>query len=94
MGFAVQNPVGFPREDLRMAATGVGWGCETTNNPAAAIQLTLKTLFRHVQDLAGFVVKSVNNHLDDGEPRIEVVLDVHANHKRRCSCCLKTRARS
>jgi transposase len=88
MGFARQNPVGFSTgEDLRMAATGVGWGCKTTNNPATAIQLTVKTLFRHVQDLAGFVVKSVNHFLDDKEPRIEVVLDVHGNYKRRCSCC-------
>ena len=88
MGFAGQNPVGLLREkDLRMADTGVGWGCETTNNPAPAIQLTVKTLFRHVQDLAGFVVKSVNHFLDEKEPRIEVVLDVHANYRRCCSCC-------
>ena len=60
MGFARQNPVGFAmREDLRMAATGVGWSCYTTNNPATAIQLTVKTLLRHVQDLAGFAIKSV-----------------------------------
>jgi len=90
MGFAPQNPVGLKTvTGLRMTATGIGWGCETTNNPATAIQLTVKTLFRHVQDLAGFVVKSINNFLDDAEPRIEVVLEVHANHKRRCSCCLK-----
>jgi len=90
MGFARQNPVGFSTgEDLRMEAAGVGWGCHTTNNPATAIQLTVKTLFRHVQDLAGFVVKSVNHFLDDKEPRIEVVLDVHGNFKRRCSCCGK-----
>ena len=72
-----------------MAATGVGWGCETANNPATAIQLTVKTLFRHVQDLAGFVVKSVNNFLDEEQPRIEVVLDADPRCKRRCSCCLK-----
>ena len=90
MGFAGQNPLGFLNgRCLRMAATCVGWSCNTTINPATAIQLTLKTLFRHVQDLAGFVVKSVNNLLDEAEPRIEVVLEVHANHKRRCSCCLK-----
>ena len=90
MDFAGQNPLGFLNgRCLRMAATDVGWGYKATNNPATAIQLTFKTLFRHVQDLAGFVVKSVNNLLDEAEPRIEVVLEVHANHKRCCSCCLK-----
>ncbi len=72
-----------------MAATGVGWGCETTNNPATAIQLTVKTLLRHVQDLAGFVVKSVRGTLDCPEPRIDVELTADPRHKRRCSCCGK-----
>ena len=70
-----------------MAATGVGWGCYTTNNPATAIQLTVKTLLRHVQDLAGFVVKSVRPHLQDPDPRIDVELDMDTRMKRRCSCC-------
>lgn len=88
MGFARQNPAGLlTGNGLRMAATGVGWGWQTTNNPATAIQLTVKTLFRHVQDLAGFVVKSVNNLLDGERPRIEVVLDADPRCKRRCSCC-------
>lgn len=88
MGFARQNPVGLSKKiGLRMADTGVGWGCKTTNNTAPAIQLTVKTLFRHVQDLAGFVVKSVNHFLDAKKPRIEFVMDVNANYKRRCSCC-------
>lgn len=90
MGFARQNPAGLlSGKDLRMAATGVGWGYNTTNNPATAIQLTVKTLFRHVQDLAGFVVKSVNNLLDDERPRIEVALDADPRCKRRCSCCIR-----
>jgi transposase len=72
-----------------MAAAGVGWGCKTTNNPATAIQLTVKTLFRHVQDLAGFVVKSVQERFDAKEPHIEVTLEAHGNYKRRCSCCGK-----
>jgi len=70
-----------------MAATGVGWGCDTTNNPATAIQLTVKTLLRQVQDLAGFVIKSVRHTLDGPEPGIDVELDLHRNTKRRCSCC-------
>jgi transposase len=88
MGFARQNPGGFPmEEDLRMAATGVGWGCEKTNNLATAIHLTVKTLLRHVQDLAGFVVKSVRHHSSSTNPRIEVELDADPRSKRRCSCC-------
>lgn len=70
-----------------MTATRVGWGCDTSNNHAAAIQLTVKTLFRHVQDLAGFVVKSVNNLLDDPKPRVQVMIDADPRSKRRCSCC-------
>jgi transposase len=89
MGFARQNPGGFfpIKDDLRMAAAGVGWGCETTNNPATAIQLTVKTLLRHVQDLAGFVVKSVRHRSSATKPLIEVELDAHPRIKRRCSCC-------
>jgi transposase len=90
MGFARQNPVGLlVDKDLRMAATGAGWGCKTTNNPATAIQLTIKTLLRHVQDLAGFVVKSVRHYSYDVSPRIEVELDADPRCKRRCSCCGK-----
>ena len=70
-----------------MAATGVGWGCHTTNNPATAIQLTVKTLLRNVQDLAGFVVTSVRHSLGDPKPRIDVELDLDPRMKRRCSCC-------
>jgi transposase len=96
MGFARQNPPVFSNpvalltdQGLRMAATGVGWGCETTNNPATAIQLTVKTLLRHVQDLAGFVVKSVRGTLDCPKPRIDVELVADPHYKRRCSCCGK-----
>lgn len=70
-----------------MAATGVGWGCETTNNPATAIQLTLKTLLRHVQDLSGFAVKSVRHSLNRIKPCIDVDLDADPRTRRRCSCC-------
>lgn len=88
MGFALQNLVWISDQDgLRMAATGVGWGCYTTNNPATAIQLTVKTLLRHVQDFAGFVVESVRPSLQDTEPRIDVELDMDPRMKRRCSCC-------
>jgi transposase len=88
MGFARQNPAGFPTEaDLRMTAAGVGWGCHTTNNPATAIQLNVKTLLRHVQDLVGFVVKSVRHTLDAPDPRIDVDLDIDPRRKRRGSCC-------
>ena len=91
MGFARQNPAGFAKqEDLRMAATGVGWSCDTTNNPATAIQLTVKTLLRHVQDLAGFAVQSVRHSLDGPTPRIDVDLDADPRCKRRCSCCGRT----
>jgi transposase len=72
-----------------MAATGVGWGCHTTNNPATAIQLTVKTLLRHVQDLAGFVVTSVRHTLGGPKPRIDVELAPDPRMKRRCSCCGK-----
>lgn len=88
MGFARQNPAGFPTEaDLRMAAAGVGWGCYTTNNPATAIQLNVKTLLRHVQDLVGYVVKSVRHTLGAPDPRIDIDLDIDPRRKRRCSCC-------
>lgn len=70
-----------------MAATGVGWGCETTNNPATAIQLTVKTLLRQVQDFAGFVIKSVRQSLKGQDSRIDVALDPDPRRKPRCSCC-------
>jgi len=70
-----------------MTTTGIDWVYETTNNPATAIQLTVKTLFRHVQDLAGFVVKSVQECFEGKEPHIVLTLDAHRNYKRRCSCC-------
>ena len=73
-----------------MAAASVVWGCKTTNNPATAIQLAIKTPFRNVQDFAGFIVKSTNHFLDGKESRIDVALDVHANYKRRCSCSGRT----
>ena len=58
------------------------------NNPATAIHLQLKTLLRRVQDLAGFIVKSVRLTDDDkGKPRIEAVLAADPRFKRRCSCC-------
>jgi transposase len=55
--------------------------------PPTAIQLTVKTLLRHVQDLAGFVVQSVRHSLEGPEPRIDVDLAPDPRHKRRCSCC-------
>jgi transposase len=88
MGFARQNPDGFPdgpacewrRRELDRVATRQA-------NPPTAIQLTVKTLLRHVQDLAGFVVESVRHSLDEPEPCIEVDLAPDPRHKRRCSCC-------
>lgn len=60
------------------------------NNPATAIHLQLKTLLRRVQDLAGFIVKSVRLTDDDtGKARIEAVLAADPRFKRRCSCCGK-----
>lgn len=70
-----------------MAATGVGWGCETTNNPATAIHTTLKTILLRVQDLAGFVIRSARLLGEDGMQHIEVRLAPHGNFKPRCSCC-------
>jgi len=76
------NPAGFVnREDLRIAATSVGWGWYTANNPATAIQLTAKRLLRHVQDLAGFAVKSVRQSLEGPMPRIDVDLDADPRHR-------------
>lgn len=69
-----------------MTDTGFGWGC-TTNNPAPAIQTTIKSIFRHVQDLAGFAVKNVRHRLDKSEPRIDIDLVADPRRKRRCSCC-------
>lgn len=40
-----------------------------------------------MQDLAGFVVKSVRGTLDGPEPRIDVGLRPDSRRKRRCSCC-------
>ena len=90
IGFARQNLlVSLTSVCLRMAATGIGWGCYTTNNPATAIQLTVKTLFRRVQDFTGFVLKSVRHCLDQTNPHIDVILDADPRRKRRCSCCGK-----
>lgn len=72
-----------------MAATGVGWGCNTTNNPATAIQLTIKTLLRRVQDFTGFVLQSVRHCPGESQPRIDVMLDADPRRSRRCSCCGK-----
>ena len=82
MGFARQNPLG-----LRMADTGVEWSCYTARNPAPAIRMDFKTLLRHVQDLSGFVGKSVRHCLKDSSPRIDVDLTPDPRFKRRCSCC-------
>jgi len=71
-----------------MAAVGVDWGCETTiNHRTTAIQLTVKTLLRHVQDLRGFAVTSVRHFLDQKSPWIEVDLIPDPRRKARCSCC-------
>ena len=45
--------------DLRMAEVGFGLRCQSQQNlqPPAAIQLTVKSILRRVQDLAGFVIK-------------------------------------
>ena len=61
--------------------------CVTTNNPATAIQATVKSLLRHVQDFAGFAVGSVSQTLAGPSPRIDVELAPARNYKRRCSCC-------
>jgi transposase len=61
--------------------------CVTTNNPATAIQATVKSLLRHVQDFAGFAVESVSQTLAGPSPRIDVELAPARNYKRRCSCC-------
>ncbi len=67
----------------------------------AATQLTVKTLFRRVQDFAGFVLKSIrlvpadpaarreSDALDTPDCCIEVLLDADPRRKRRCSCCGK-----
>lgn len=79
---------GFPRVRLGEWRPRVLDGvAKQTLNPATAIQLTVKTLLRHVQDLAGFVVKSVAGSLDARCPHLDVVLDADPRHRRRCSCC-------
>jgi transposase len=55
-----------------------------TSNPPAAIQLTVKSLLRRVQELAGFVIKCVR--LNDCS-QIEAELEAHPRRKARCSCC-------
>lgn len=42
-----------------------------------------------MQDLVGFVVKSVRHDSAADKPRIEVELDADPRSKRRCSCCGK-----
>jgi transposase len=88
MGFARQNPDGFPHDEAcewrRRELDGVATQ-QTT--PPTAIQTTVKTLLRHVQDLAGFAVKSVRHSLGEPAPRIDVDLKPDPRHKRRCSCC-------
>jgi transposase len=51
------------------------------------LQLDFKTILRHVQDLAGFAVRSVSHSLKGGEPRIDAHLAPDPRHRRRCSCC-------
>lgn len=58
--------------------------------PPAAIQLTLKTVLRRVQDLAGFVVDSVRSVGSTGDSfRIEVRLSPDPRRRPRCSGCGK-----
>lgn len=55
--------------------------------PPDAIQLTLKSIFRRVQDLAGFLVASARMS-GPGAPLISVELAPDPRRKPRCSCCL------
>jgi transposase len=51
--------------------------------------MTVKTLLRRVQDLVGFVVKSVRFAEHGGRLLIEARLAPDPRRKPRCSCCLK-----
>lgn len=51
------------------------------------MQLDFKTILRHVQDLAGFAVKSVTHNLKGDAARIDAHLAPDPRHRRRCSCC-------
>lgn len=72
-----------------MAEVGFGLRRSKPQNlqPPAAIHLTVKSLLRCVQDLAGFVIKCVR--LSDCSPRllIEAELEADPRYKARCSCC-------
>ena len=69
--------MGFVAKTLRACEwrpRGLIGSANIQNNLATAIQLQLKTLLRRVQDLAGFIVKSVRLVGDPGHTHIEAVL--------------------
>lgn len=63
------------------------WFTTTKRQPPAAIQLTIKSIFRRVQDLAGFVVTSVRLVGRKKYGNIEVYLAPDPRRKPRCPHC-------
>ncbi len=55
--------------------------------PPHAIQLTLKTILRRVQDFTGFILESVLLRESSGGALVDVQLAPDFRHRRRCSCC-------
>lgn len=75
--------------DLRTAADGLEWGFSGKREPQppTAIQLTVKTLLRHVQELVGFLVASVQLTGPATAHAIEVLLAPDPRRKPRCALC-------
>lgn len=71
-------------------AGGVHWSASDRPpklQPPHAIQATLKSILRRVQDLKGFVIKSLRLRDESNSGTIEVHLDHDTRHRRRCGCC-------
>ncbi|MGI8603857.1 MAG: hypothetical protein ACR2OZ_12790 [Verrucomicrobiales bacterium] len=74
-----------------MERAGFDWRflSQATSTPLHAIQLTIKSLLRRVQDLAGFVIKSVALVDSGAKVHIEAQLAADPRHKARCHSCSK-----
>jgi transposase len=60
---------------------------QSTSTPLHAIQLTIKSLLRRVQDFAGFVITSVRLVGSGSQIHIEARLAADPRHKARCHSC-------
>jgi transposase len=63
---------------------------KSANNPnPPTMQLTVKTLLRSVQELAGFVIREIKDEGTGKHRHIAVFLEPHPRRKARCGQCLR-----